>query len=76
MGLGNSLVNSPMRAPLPAARMTAFISATEGHGWTRMKNKILAADETQIAERGKINRVDADAQGAKSKRDSFDAAKQ
>jgi len=41
-----------------------------------MKNKILAADETQIAERGKINRVDADAQGAKSKRDSFDAAKQ
>src|SRR5690242_15665302 len=25
MGLGNSLVNSRMRVPLPAARMTAFI---------------------------------------------------
>jgi hypothetical protein len=40
MGLGNSLVSSRMRVPLPAARMTAFISTTDEHRWTRMKNKI------------------------------------
>src|SRR5271154_2808458 len=39
IGLGNSLVSSLMRVPLPAARMTAFISTTDEHRWTRMKNK-------------------------------------
>jgi hypothetical protein len=39
MGLGNSLVSSRMRVPLPAARMTAFISTTDEHRWAWMKNK-------------------------------------
>src|SRR5450631_2748514 len=36
MGLGNSLVSSLMRVPLPAARITAFTGKDFNHGWTRM----------------------------------------
>src|ERR1035438_4874631 len=36
IGLGNSLVSSLIRVPLPAARMTAFTGNDFNHGWTWM----------------------------------------